>query len=113
MAGEISAPFVDDKKASAISLISRACLEKFERLHDILQSLPSEEAGDIELDVHNAKLVIEDALARFKAWGTNIAAFRDGNLRISLDFRLREAPRVKGRALRILRDLEEYLDDGA
>jgi len=112
MAGETPAPFVDSKTVSAISLIARACLKKFEILHDLLQSLPLDQPGDIELDLQNTRLVVEDAQARFKAWGTNIAAFRDGNLRISLDFRLNEAPGVKSRAIRILKDLEEYLDDG-
>jgi len=113
MAGETRSPFVDGKEVSVISLIARACLKKFERLHDILHSLPLDQPGETEFDLQNTRLVVEDAHARFKAWGTNIAAFCDGNLRVSLDFRLNEAPGVKSRAIQILQDLDEYLDDGA
>jgi hypothetical protein len=63
-------------------------------------------------DRDHALLTMQDARARFKAWGESIAAFHPGSVRTSLDFRLREAPEVRGRALQILEYLQEYLHEG-
>lgn len=102
---------------AAISLLSKDCLKRFHRICDILQdeapnhpSLP--EDGFPSLDTHLALLTMQDARARFKAWGDSIAAFHPGHVRTSLDFRLEEASEVRGRVLQILEYLQEYLHEG-
>ena len=104
------AGLIDLPEISAISLLANNCLRKFLKLFGILRDLHP--PVDIGLDIDSARLSIEEAQAGFKAWGTNIAAFEDGKLPTSLDYRLNEAPAIKGGTLQILRDLEEYLDDG-
>jgi hypothetical protein len=57
-------------------------------------------------------LTMQDGRARFKAWGTNIAAFKDGRHPTSLDFRLKDGPEIRSRLLNVLEYLQEYLKDG-
>jgi hypothetical protein len=57
-------------------------------------------------------LTMQDGRAKFKAWGTNIAAFKDGRHPTSLDSRLKDAPEIRSRLLNVLQYLQEYLNDG-
>ncbi len=79
-----------------------------------MQGLDSSEGRDEILgeDAHLALFAMQDARARFKAWGESIAAFHDVLARDSLDFRLREALEIRGRAVEILNYLQEYLHEG-
>jgi hypothetical protein len=99
---------------SAISLLSKGCLKRFRYIDGLLQDLEASNGEDeiFGYDTHLALLTMQDARARFKAWGESIAAFHDGLARTSLDFRLREAPEIRGRALQILGYLQEYLYEG-
>jgi hypothetical protein len=95
-------------------LLSKDCLKRFRYIDGLLQD-PEASHGEYEIsgyDTHLALLAIQDARARFKAWGESIAAFHDGPAKTSLDFRLREAPEIRGRALQILEYLQEYLHEG-
>lgn len=96
---------------STISYEAKKCLELFTELSTILNSTPSDPAQQPEIDYETTKLATEDARARFRAWGTNIAAFHNSALRTSLDSRLKEAPSILGRTLQVLIDLREYLTD--
>ena len=109
MAGKATAQ-VHLQEDSTICLLANGCLKKFKRLFDVLNRQYT--SIDAQVDLDSTRLVIEDAQARFRAWGTNIAAFREGKHRISLDYRLNEAPGIKRRTLQILGDLQEYLGDG-
>jgi hypothetical protein len=99
---------------SAVSILSKDCIKRFHHICDILQDLdPNRQEDELSgLDTHLALLTMQDARARFNAWGESIAAFHPGHVRTSLDFRLKEAPEVRGRALQILEYLQEYLHEG-
>lgn len=71
-----------------------------------------EDSVQIGYNRNSVLLVMQDGRARFKAWGTNIAAFRDGQLPTSLDFRLKDALEIRSRLLKVLEYLQEYLGDG-
>lgn len=110
-------PSSDDP--SAISLLSRDCVKQFHYICDILKDLElrdpeisNYEGKILGYDTHLALLTMQDARARFKAWGDGIAAFHDGHVRISLDSRLREAPDFRRRAFQILEYMQEYLHEG-
>ncbi|KAF4628213.1 hypothetical protein G7Y89_g9937 [Cudoniella acicularis] len=94
------APIVPDAAAlSPISVLAKDCLKQLEGLCDIVGRLLPDKAEELGFDLDSMRLTVEDARARFKAWGTNIAAFRPRTLRTSLDFRLAEAPGIKRRTL--------------
>ena len=106
-------PTIQEIKAqSPIYFLAKDCLQRFEGLRDVLHSSQSDKADQLWFDLDFTHNTIEDAQARFKAWGTNIAAFSNGTLRTSLDFRLAEAPGIKRRTLQVLEDLQEYLGEG-
>jgi Tfp pilus assembly PilM family ATPase len=98
---------------SPIYTLASACRQRFEDLSHTLYSFSSDMSDQPTFDLDSTRNSIEDAKARFKAWATNIAAFRKGTVRTSLDFRLAEAPGIKGGTLQVLEDLEEYLVEGA
>jgi hypothetical protein len=52
-------------------------------------------------------------VGRFKIWAGNIGAFQPFDLKSSLDFRLRDTPKISTQILEILDDLAESLEDGA
>ncbi|OBT40843.1 hypothetical protein VE00_08628 [Pseudogymnoascus sp. WSF 3629] len=54
---------------------------------------------------------MQDSLAKFKAWGTSIGAFRQVHVPTSLDFRLRDALEIRNTLLGVLKYLREYLND--
>ena len=67
------------------------------------------------LETKNASSVscpgILDEYARFRIWADNIGALLNSEQRNSLDFRLRNAPKVSIRVIEFLEDLEEALQD--
>lgn len=92
-----------------ISDESKRCLDLFKELSLAVESVSGPYRTDKSIDHDKASLTLEDAKARFRAWGTNIAAFHDSTQRTSLDARLKEAPEMSSRALRILGDLQDNL----
>jgi hypothetical protein len=103
----------DETKAlSPIFLVAKSCLMKFRELSAEFYVFEPDKAEQLGFDLDPTRLVIEEGQARFKAWGSNIAAFRNGKLRTSLDFRLAEASGMKRRTLQVLTDLREYLNEG-
>ncbi|OBT86784.1 hypothetical protein VE02_04226 [Pseudogymnoascus sp. 03VT05] len=54
---------------------------------------------------------MQDSYAKFKAWGTSIAAFREVHVPTSLDFRLSDALEIRSTLLGVLEYLREYLND--
>ena len=53
-----------------------------------------------------------DQLGRFKIWAGNIGAFQELPLPSSLDYRLREAPKIVDQVIELLDDLDETLQEG-
>ena len=95
-----------------ISVEAKKCLALFEskELSATLKDTTAQPTGGINREI--TLLAIDDARARYRAWGTNIAAFHASGLRTSLDSRLKEAPSILSRTLQVLVDLREYLTDG-
>ncbi|CAG8953279.1 hypothetical protein HYFRA_00003486 [Hymenoscyphus fraxineus] len=91
--------------SSAIAPLANECLKIFQNLLDTSQKCHP----DFEID--NVRTTIDEARARFKAWGINIAAFRSAEIRTSLDSRLSEAPAIRSTILQILEDLKGYLTE--
>lgn len=104
--------FPNPSSLNSISSLSQDCLRRFEGICDELQKLDQETASKNRYDRNLVLLALQDARARFKAWGTSIAGFRKPHLPTSLDFRLREAPEIRTRLLQVLEYLQEYLNDG-
>lgn len=61
---------------------------------------------------HTARPTIVDQLGRFKIWAGNIGAFQELSTPSSLEYRLREAPKVGAQVAELLYDLEETLQEG-
>src|SRR6187402_3361550 len=74
-------------ESSPIYMLASSCRQTFEELSQILHGISPDGEDQLTFDLDHTHALIEDAKARFKAWGTNIAAFRNGTLRTSLDFR--------------------------
>ncbi|KFZ13509.1 hypothetical protein V502_06562 [Pseudogymnoascus sp. VKM F-4520 (FW-2644)] len=96
---------------SPIYLLAKDCLCRFEGLYVALHNSDLDGSQQLTFDLGSMQSTIEDAHTRFRAWGTNIAAFRNGTSRASLDFRLAEAPRIKYRTMQVLEDLKQYLSE--
>jgi hypothetical protein len=89
---------------SPIASCAKNCLGLFEDLVELLrQPAHQDDISDTE---------ITDAFGRFKIWAGNIGAFQQIDLKSSLDFRLRDTPKISTQILEILDDLAESLEDG-
>lgn len=97
---------------SPIHLLAKDCLRRFDGLYVALRNWHQNDSQQSTFDLGFMQSTIEDAHTRFRAWGTNIAAFRNEKSRTSLDFRLAEAPRIKYRTVQVLEDLQQYLIEG-
>ena len=60
----------------------------------------------------NTRPALIDQVGRFRIWGGNIGAFQKLPTPSSLDYRLREAPKIGIQVLELLDDLEETLQEG-
>jgi hypothetical protein len=87
-----------------------ACRDALQELSKIVSSANSSSSRYLVRGKELQKSV-DDAIARFRAWATSIAAFHDSKRRTSLDFRLKDSPEITMRTLRILDDLHEYVTD--
>ena len=59
-----------------------------------------------------ARPALVDQLGRLKIWAGNIGAFQELPLPSSLDYRLREAPKIVNQVIEFLNDLNETLQEG-
>ena len=95
------------KGNSPIASRTRLCWAKLEAL---CEKLPRPElTGNNVANVFDAS----DQRDRFKIWAGNMGALQDIQFPTSLDYRLREAPRVVALITELLGDLEEALEEGA
>ncbi len=77
------------------------CVRRFNALCDLLS----------EAD-RTARPALVDQLGRLKIWAGNIGAFQELPLPSSLDYRLREAPKIVNQVIELLNDLNETLQEG-
>lgn len=104
-------PLVDRIQSTAIAPEASTCLSYLEKICNTLRVLTADQANWWGVERNTALLNFQDAQAKFKAWGTSIAAFRSGLNPTSLDYRLRDAPDIRKRLCQVLKELREYLDD--
>ncbi|KAE9376716.1 hypothetical protein N431DRAFT_453112 [Stipitochalara longipes BDJ] len=90
---------------SPIALRANKCVGLFEDLVELLRQ------PDQQYDYGISDTETTDAFGRFKIWAGNIGAFQQIDLKSSLDFRLRESPKISTQILEILDDLAESLED--
>lgn len=86
---------------SPVAVEARSCLELLENLVEL--------SGKSDI-VRQADAV--DVLGRFKLWAGNMGALHSFIVKTSLDFRLRENPKVSGRITELLEELNECVGDG-
>lgn len=91
---------------SPIASCAKNCLGLFEDLVELLREPAHQDDSGI------SDTEITDAFGRFKIWAGNIGAFQQIDLKSSLDFRLRDTPKISTQILEILDDLAESLEDG-
>lgn len=84
----------------AIAHHSKACLSGLERLCRLSAT------SELSSDGCTAQL------GRFRIWAFNIGALQEAHLPTSLEYRLREAPKLVDRTLELLEDMEESIEDG-
>ena len=81
------------------------CLGEFDKLSAIIEQSQYEVHG-----IKNSELL--DARSRFKIWLGNLGAQQPPFVQSSLDYRLREASKIKDQIIKLLQDLAEALQDG-
>lgn len=91
--------------SSPIASKAKKCLELFADL--VAQSQQPEQDGQ---GVSAAEAV--DVLGRFKIWAGNIGALQPFESRSSLDYRLRDVPRISTQVVDLLDELAESIEDG-
>ncbi|KAA8894845.1 hypothetical protein FN846DRAFT_785837, partial [Sphaerosporella brunnea] len=88
---------INPQPDKSISAVHRSCLQAFTRLFDSF-----DDAGKIPQ-------IIQDEVGRFNVWTNNAGAHRIG--RVSLDYRLQEASKVKQMVIKLLEDLAKTLEE--
>ena len=83
------------------------CVKCFNRLTELLRA--SDHSRNFES--HLSAVAINDEFGRFKVWAANIGALQPASRSSSLEYRLREATRVKDHVSRLLRDLNHSLTE--
>jgi len=91
---------------SPIALRAKKCVGFFEDLVELLRQPGHQHDHDL------SEVEATDAFGRFKIWAGNIGAFQQIELKSSLDFRLRETPKISTQIVEILDELAESLEDG-
>ena len=84
---------------------TRDTREKFALVAKALESKQS------HVEEAHQKYTLEDASQRFQLWAGSIGASAQAEKKISLDWRLRDAPDIKEQVEDLLDDLVEALDD--
>lgn len=80
------------------------CAQAFEKLSTLPQP-------QFEQHTHLRQDDIEDQDGRFRIWAGNLGAFQKLPSKSSLDYRLRESPKVAIQVQELLQDLHRALDD--
>lgn len=89
--------------SSSIADRSIECRQSFHQLCNLLN----------KSDVWSEQIslpAVQDEFGRFRVWAGNVGAHRSG--RVSLDYRLREAEKMRQQVTNLLNDLESNLREG-
>lgn len=89
-----------ERNASVSSLIA-ICIREF---FTLLDSIPDEQT--------EIRLQVEDDLGRLRVWVGNLGAHRKQTDRLSLDYRLREAPDLHQEVRNHINDISEAVQGG-
>ena len=97
---------MSSNQPSLIASQCRLCVSYFDQLSSLLKAQERQSLFGI------SHTVVCDELGRFRIWAGNIGAFQTIKLQSSLDYRLREAPKILRQIVQLLEDLSESLQDG-
>ena len=92
--------------ASPVATHGQACARHF----DELCALFDDEERQFIYEI--SRLQVGDSYGQFKIWAGNIGALQPIQSASSLDYRLREVPKVSKQVVALLQDLDESLEDG-
>lgn len=95
----------DEAAFETLSQTTRQTREKFTYVIQALGTLDSATIGQ------GPKEALEDAFDRFQLWVGSVGASIASQRKISLEWRLRDAPEIKERIVELQSDLVEALDD--
>ena len=87
-------------KSSVASQYER-CIYTFSQLYERLESTDHD---------HDVLSSVEEEIGRFRVWAAQTGAHRSG--RVSLDYRLREAPHVHSQVSELIGEIQEDLENG-
>ena len=90
---------------SPIAPHAQACEGYFRQLCALLENKERQAEFDISY------LQVCDGYAQFKVWAGNIGAFQNVQSTSSLDYRLRDVPKISNQTVAFLEDLEETLEE--
>lgn len=96
---------MDSGPPAPIALHGSRCMRYFDQLRLLLQD------SDPQMHAGISYSAVCDELGRFRIWAGNIGALQDKQS--SLDFRLRDAPRISDQVVELLQDLSESLEEGS
>lgn len=88
---------------SGIRLATAANVLAFQNLTNVLETSNGKWAGLIDSEA------LQDEVGRFRVWSGNLGALQKGHS--SLDYRLRDSPLLSSNALKLLKELEENINE--
>jgi hypothetical protein len=91
---------------SPIAESAKQCLAGLTSLSDTLKDQETYSKFDLSYDESC------DHVGRFRIWANNIGALQDASKTTSLEYRLRDAPKIAQRISELLEDVREILGDG-
>lgn len=97
---------MNSKTISPIASHGRLCVDYFDKLRLLLQDQDPQKHAGISYST------VCDELGRFRIWAGNIGALHEKREKSSLEFRLREAPKIADQVVELLQDLSESLEEG-
>ena len=77
---------------------------------DIKRGVMANHTGTTVEQLQDIQVSLQEQLGRFKMWAGNAGAHQ--KRKMSLDYRLREAPHLYGQIVSLLEDLESALNEG-
>src|SRR5438034_5679639 len=90
---------------SPIASQGRECIHQFERLCALFEN----QEQQAKFDINHTQIC--DGYGQFKIWAGNIGALQYIQSASSLDYRLREVPKISKQIVTLLEDLNETLED--
>ncbi|OXV09550.1 hypothetical protein Egran_02691, partial [Elaphomyces granulatus] len=90
---------------AVVSPIASACVHRFKQLCALFEDGKRQSSYEI------SPLQVRDSYGQFRIWAGNIGALQTLPSTSSLDYRLREVPKLSEQVIILLEDLEEALED--